>query len=115
MLSTTGDESRINQYGRAVGRTVDAKAIHATKSEIFRDLLASADLSPRAGVVDTIKQAKDNEWKIGLVTTTSGDNVLTLLAALVPPAIQLLDFDVLVNSSSVGKTPKPEKAASPSR
>lgn len=109
MLSTSGGESRINEYARAMGKKVDAKAIHATKSEIFRDLMASADLSPRAGVVDTIKQAKDNEWKVGLVTTTSGDNVLTLLAAL-SPAVQLLDFDVIVNSSSV-EQPKPDKAA----
>ena len=109
MLSTSGGELRISEYARAMGKTVDADAIHATKSEIFRDLMASAELLPRAGVVDTIKQAKDREWKVGLVTTTSGDNVLALLAAL-SPAVQLLDFDVIVNSSSVER-PKPDKAA----
>ncbi len=109
MLSRSGGESRISEYARSVGQTVDAKAVHATKSEVFRDLLATAELSPRAGVVETIRRAKDDEWKVGLVTTTSGDNVLSLLAAL-SPAIQLLDFDVIVNSASV-EHPKPSKAA----
>ena len=109
MLSQSGGESRIRDYARSVGQTVDARAVHATKSEVFRDLLAAAELTPRAGVVETIKRAKDDDWKVGLVTTTSGDNVLSLLAAL-SPAIQLLDFDVIVNSSSV-EQPKPNKAA----
>ena len=109
MLSNSGGASRISQYADSVGQTVDAHAIHATKSEIFRDLMAAAELSPRAGVVDTIRRAKDADWKVGLVTTTSGDNVLSLLAAL-SPEIALGDFDVIVNSSSV-EQPKPDKAA----
>lgn len=109
LLSKSGGASRIADYARSVGQTVDAGAVHATKSEIFRDLLATAELSPREGVVDTIRRAKDDEWKVGLVTTTSGDNVLSLLGAL-SPAVQLLDFDVIVNSSSV-EQPKPDKAA----
>ena len=109
MLSRSGGASRIAEYAESVGQRVDAKAIHETKSEIFRDLLASAELSPRAGVVDTIRSAKDNHWKVGLVTTTSGDNVLSLLAAL-SPEIGMLDFDVIVNASTV-ESPKPDKAA----
>lgn len=109
MLSQSGGESRISDYAQSVGQRVDSKAVHATKSEIFRDLMATAELTPRAGVVDTIKRAKDAEWKVGLVTTTSGDNVLSLLSAL-SPAVQMGDFDVIVSSSSV-EQPKPDKAA----
>lgn len=109
MLSRSGGASRIAEYGALLGQTVDARAIHETKSEIFRDLLAAAVLSPRAGVVDTIKGARDNNWKVGLVTTTSADNVLSLLAAI-SPEIGMLDFDVIVNASSV-EQPKPDKAA----
>lgn len=109
MLSQSGGESRISDYAAAVGQTVDSKAIHATKSEIFRDLMATAHLTPREGVVETIKRAKDADWKVGLVTTTSGDNVLSLLSAL-SPTIRIADFDVIVNSSSV-EQPKPDKAA----
>ena len=109
MLSQSGGQSRIAEYAHSLGQTVDARAIHETKSEIFRDLLANAELSPRAGVVETIKGARDNDWKVGLVTTTSGDNVLSLLAAL-SPSIAMGDFDVIVNASSV-EQPKPDKAA----
>lgn len=109
MLSQSGGAARIGEYARSKGQSVDAQAVHATKSEIFRDLMATADLMPRAGVVDTIKRAKDDNWKVGLVTTTSGDNVLALLAAL-SPTVQMADFDVIVNSSSV-EQPKPNKAA----
>lgn len=109
MLSHSGGKSRIAAYAQSLGQTVDAGAVHATKSEIFRDLLVTAELTPRAGVVDTIRRAKNDDWKVGLVTTTSGDNVLSLLAAL-SPAVQMLDFDVIVNSSSV-ELPKPNKAA----
>ena len=109
MLSQSGGQSRIAEYAQSLGQTVDAKAIHETKSEIFRDLLTNAELSPRAGVVETIKGARDNDWKVGLVTTTSGDNVLSLLAAL-SPTIAMGDFDVIVNASSV-EQPKPDKAA----
>jgi HAD superfamily hydrolase (TIGR01509 family) len=109
MLAQSGGQSRIAEYARSLGQTVDAQAIHETKSEIFRDLLAASELSPRAGVVETIKSARDNDWKVGLVTTTSGDNVLSLLAAL-SPNIAMADFDVIVNASSV-EQPKPDKAA----
>lgn len=109
LLSKSGGAARIADYAESLGQTVNAQAVHETKSEIFRDLMATAELTPRAGVVDTIRRAKDGDWKVGLVTTTSGDNVLSLLAAL-SPAVQFLDFDVIVNSSSVDQ-PKPDKAA----
>ncbi|MET0865418.1 MAG: HAD-IA family hydrolase [Nakamurella sp.] len=109
MLAQSGGASRIAAYADSLGQSVDARAIHETKSEIFRDLLLTAELSPRAGVVETIRGAKDNQWKVGLVTTTSGDNVLSLLAAL-SPEIGMLDFDVIVNASTV-EQPKPDKAA----
>jgi len=109
MLAQSGGQSRIAEYAQSLGQTVDAQAVHETKSEIFRDLLATVPLSPRAGVVETIRGARENDWKVGLVTTTSGDNVLSLLAAL-SPDVAMGDFDVIVNASSV-EQPKPDKAA----
>src|SRR6201995_6187473 len=109
MLSDSGGQNRIAAYARAHGETVDARAIHETKSKIFRDLLATAGLAPRPGVADTIKAAKDHGWKGGLVTTTSRDNVAALLTRL-RPQVSDQDFDVIVDSSSV-ETPKPAPAA----
>jgi HAD superfamily hydrolase (TIGR01509 family) len=109
MLGHSGGQSRIAEYASSRGEAVDAQAVHATKSQLFQQNLASSQLEPRPGVLDTIKTAKSNGWKVALVTTTSGANVTALLDALTPD-VQREDFDVIVDSSSV-QTPKPDKAA----
>jgi HAD superfamily hydrolase (TIGR01509 family) len=109
MLSKSGGQARIAEYAQSLGLTVDAKAVHETKSRIFQDSLAKADLAPRPGVVDAIKGAKSNGWKVGLVTTTSPGNVSALLNAL-SPQVQAQDFDIIVDASSVAQ-PKPDRAA----
>jgi HAD superfamily hydrolase (TIGR01509 family) len=109
MLSKSGGQARIAEYAQSLGLTVDAKAVHETKSRIFQDSLAKGDLAPRPGVVDAIKGAKSNGWKVGLVTTTSPGNVSALLSAL-SPQVQAQDFDIIVDASSVAQ-PKPDRAA----
>jgi HAD superfamily hydrolase (TIGR01509 family) len=109
LLASSGGQARIAEYAASRGQTVDAQAVHETKSKIFRESLATAGLSPRAGVVDTIKDAKSRGWKVGLVTTTSRDNISALLDAL-SPQVRAQDFDVIVDASSV-EQPKPDKAA----
>jgi HAD superfamily hydrolase (TIGR01509 family) len=109
MLSASGGQDRIAAYARSRGQDVDTQAVHETKSKLFRDLLATAGLAPRPGVADTIKAAKDRGWKVGLVTTTSRANVAALLGRL-HPQVGDQDFDVIVDSASVG-SPKPDPAA----
>jgi HAD superfamily hydrolase (TIGR01509 family) len=109
LLTTSGGQSRIADYAQSRGQTVDAKAVHETKSRIFQQDLAKGDLVPRPGVVDSIKGAKSSGWKVGLVTTTSPANVAALLGAL-RPHIQASDFDIIVDAASVAQ-PKPDKAA----
>lgn len=109
MLTTSGGQSRIAEYAQARGQSVDATAVHATKSKLFQDNLATAEISPREGVVDTIKEARSHGWKVGFVTTTSADNISALLDAL-SPVVQSTDFDVIVDSSDVDQ-PKPDQAA----
>lgn len=109
MLAKSGGRARIADYAKSLGQTVDAKAVHATKSKLFQEKLATASLTPREGVVDTIKDAKKNGWKVGFVTTTSRDNISALLDSLAPD-VQAKDFDVIVDSTSVDQ-PKPDEAA----
>jgi HAD superfamily hydrolase (TIGR01509 family) len=109
LLSKSGGQARIAEYAQSRGQAVDAKAVHETKSRIFRDSLAAAELAPRPGVADTIRSAKSGHWKVGLVTTTSPGNVRALLSAL-SHEVQAGDFDVIVDASSVGP-PKPDAAA----
>lgn len=109
MLARNGGQDRISEYAKSRGQTVDAQAVHESKSKIFRDLLATAGLAPRPGVADTIKAAKDHGWKVGLVTTTARANVSALLDRL-HPQLSDQDFDVIVDRSSV-EAPKPHPDA----
>lgn len=109
MLATSGGRGRVEAYAESRGELVDAAAVHETKSGLFQDNLAAAALTPRAGVVDTVKAAKSRGWKVGLVTTTSRENITALLEALAPD-IEADDFDVIVDATDV-EQPKPDRAA----
>ena len=109
MLATSGGRARVEAYAEARGESVDAQAVHASKSRFFQEQLAGGGITPRAGVLEVINAAGDQGWKLGLVTTTSPDNVAALLAAL-GPDVQRESFDVIVDSTSVG-TPKPDRGA----
>jgi HAD superfamily hydrolase (TIGR01509 family) len=109
MLSQSGGAARIAGYAQSLGQTVDAQAVHETKSRIFQQNLAKGGLAPRPGVVAAVKGVKDRGWKVGLVTTTSPANVSALLGAL-SPHLAASDFDVIVDATSVAQ-PKPDEAA----
>jgi HAD superfamily hydrolase (TIGR01509 family) len=109
MLEKSGGQQRIADYAVATGQTVDAQAIHRSKSEFFQKSLTECQVPPRSGVVETIQDAKSKGLKLALVTTTSQENVSLLVEAL-HPNIQTTDFDLIVDASSV-KHPKPDKAA----
>jgi HAD superfamily hydrolase (TIGR01509 family) len=109
MLEKSGGQQRIADYAGSTGQTVDAEAIHRSKSEFFQKSLTESQVMPRLGVVETIQGAKSKGLKLALVTTTSQKNISLLIEAL-RPNIQTADFDLIVDASSV-KYPKPDKAA----
>ena len=98
LLGRTAGADRVAAYAAERGEDVDAEAVHATKSQIFQDTLRSTELEPRAGVVETIEAPRAQGLKLGLVTTTSPDNVDALVAALAGPHVDLDDFDVVVDA-----------------
>lgn len=109
MLETSGGQQRIADYADSLGQTVDAAAIHRSKSEFFQNSLTKSQVQPRLGVVETIQNAKSKGLKVAFVTTTSPENISRLMAAL-QPSIQVSDFDLILNDASVDR-PKPDKAA----
>lgn len=109
MLAESGGRNRIAAYAQSVGQEVDADAVHRSKSEFFQQNLATSGITPRPGVVDTITAAKERGVRVGLVTTTSHDNIVSLLDAL-GPDVALTDFDVVVDTSRVTAV-KPDAAA----
>ena len=109
MLTASGGEQRIADYARGHRDLVDAKAVHQTKSEIFQAGLASSKVQARDGVVDTIRAAQQAGTKVAFVTTTSAENVSALLTGL-NPTLSRLDFDLVVDASTV-QHGKPDRAA----
>jgi HAD superfamily hydrolase (TIGR01509 family) len=109
MLESNGGRDRIAEYAQSVGESVDADAIHATKSAIFQELLASSANHPRPGVVETVRAAHDAGMRVGFVTTTSKENVAALLEA-VQADLGAGELDVVVDASRVERT-KPDPAA----
>jgi HAD superfamily hydrolase (TIGR01509 family) len=107
LLASNGGEQRIAEHARSRGEEVDAGAVHRTKSQIFQEHLAGADLPARPGVAETIQAAKNGGFKVGLVTTTSRANIDALLQA-VGGSVSAGDFDVITDVSSVGR-PKPDR------
>lgn len=108
MLKKSGGQQRIADYASSRGVEVDAAAVHQTKSDLFQKSLTESGVSARPGVVETVRSAKNEGMKVGLVTTTSPENVAALLDGL--QDLQASDFDVVTDTSKVEKN-KPDGAA----
>ena len=108
LLEQSGGQDRIAAYAASLGQEVDAAAIHQTKSEIFQNTLATTELTPRPGVVDTMEAARNGGVKLALVTSTSETNVESLLAGL-RSSIDRHAFEAILTATEVDR-PKPDKA-----
>ena len=108
-LEQSGGRQRIEEHARSTGETVDAEAVHATKSQRFQEAMSRGGLEPRPGVAETIRAAKDGGLKVALVTTTSADNLEAMFAGL-QDKVLASDFDLVVDTTQV-ETPKPDAAA----
>ncbi|MBN9739387.1 MULTISPECIES: HAD-IA family hydrolase [unclassified Pseudonocardia] len=109
MLESSGGRQRIADFAAARGDDIDPATVHATKSEVFREKLIEDGTSPRPGVIETIKAAHGRGVTVGLVTTTSTDNVEAVLRAL-SPSLSATDFAVIVDVATAA-APKPDPAA----
>ncbi|MEO0647703.1 MAG: HAD-IA family hydrolase [Cyanobacteria bacterium J06650_10] len=109
LLSKSGGQKRIENYAQAQGQSVDAAAIHKTKSELFQTFMKEGKLQPRPGVTDIIEKAKSAGMDIAFVTTTSAQNVSSMLKAL-ENSLPTNSFNVVINGAVVPRG-KPEKDA----
>jgi HAD superfamily hydrolase (TIGR01509 family) len=111
LLDSNGGRDRVAAYAEARGESVDADAVHATKSRIYQETLTTSDgdISPRPGVVASITAAREKGYRVGLVTTTSADNIAALGQAL-SGKLSIDDLDVVVDQSLVSNR-KPDGEA----
>ncbi|QWC86069.1 HAD-IA family hydrolase [Nocardioidaceae bacterium] len=110
MLTSNGGRDRIAAYAEDRGESVDADAVHATKSRLFQQALAGTDLEPRSGVVRTVREAREGNHQVALVTTTSPENVEALLTA-VSAHLDRDSFDLVLDRETVDGEGKPDPAA----
>lgn len=100
LLTSNGGQQRISDYAAGLGEEIAAADIHATKSRLFQQKLQTAELTPRTGIANTVRDAHEQGWKVALVTTTSADNIAALLNRLAP-ALPAAAFDLVVDASAV--------------
>ena len=107
-LAISGGQSRIERYARIMGQQVDSAAIHAEKTRLFNAMLAKNKLPARPGVVECIDWCLDNNVALGFVTTTSKDNVLSVLDAL-SDRVSTTSFDFIGTRDDVVRVkPSPD-------
>ena len=75
LLKQSGGTKRIEDFAEKNNTTVQAQQIRERKTEIFNQKLLTEKLMPREGVIDVIEYAKNNQIKLGFVTSTTKDNV----------------------------------------
>ncbi|MGF1535959.1 MAG: HAD-IA family hydrolase [Elainellaceae cyanobacterium] len=109
LLEESGGRKRIDAYAQSQGQSVDAEAIHLTKSDLFQQSLRDGEIQPRPGVVETIQAARLENMTVALVTTTSEQNLSEMFSAL-SPKLGATDFDLVVNTALVAQ-PKPAAEA----
>ena len=79
---------------------IDSKFLRQRKTEIFNNILKSKNIPPREGVLEIIKYAKSYNIKIGLVSSTTVENIEAVFTTL-NNVITKSDFDFIGNDMSL--------------
>ena len=106
LLKQSGSTKRIEDFAEKNNTNVDAKKIRERKTYIYNEKLRSRITLPREGVLDVLEYARRNNIKIGLVTSTTIENIDSVFTTLNKKIIRE-DFDFIGNNSLI-KKPKPE-------
>lgn len=100
LLKQSGGTKRIEDFAEKNNTTVQAQKIRERKTEIFNQKLSTAKLMPREGKIDVIEFAKNNQLKLGFVTSTTKDNINSIFLAL-KNYFTKEDFDFVGNNTMV--------------
>lgn len=105
LLAKSGGANRVAEYAEERGESVDAAAVHRTKTDLFQSLLGEKPVALRDGVPEAVSSAKSEGYKVAFVTTTEAANIDALLGAV--DGLDASDFDLIVDVSQVDE-PKPD-------
>jgi len=116
LLDVTGGKERIRHYAQlhepAFLARPDAdeliRTLHATKTRHYLSLLEEGDIPLRPGVARLIEEARAAGLRLAIATTTTPENVTTLLAASLAPGAATW-FEVIGAGDAVpAKKPAPD-------
>jgi len=79
MLIRSGGKDRVADYAEQMRTTVNAVDIHATKTQIFADMLRSHPVIPRKGVIESLQLAKERGIKTAFASTTAATTIRSIL------------------------------------
>ena len=100
LLKQSGGTKRIEDFAEKNNTTVEAQKIRERKTEIFNQKFLTEKLMPREGIIDVIEFAKNNQLKLGFVTSTTKDNINSIFLAL-KNYFTKEDFDFVGNNTMV--------------
>ncbi len=106
LLKKNGGIKRIEYYATQKRVVVNAEQVWKRKTNIFNKIIETKRFSPREGVLNIIKHAKNNNIQIGLVSSTSKKNIDTIFKAL-GGQISRNEFNFIGDNDLITK-PKPE-------
>ena len=82
--------------------------LHKCKSEYYRSILLSSDISLRPGVKRLITEAKEKNIKIGIATNSSTENLQALIKKTFKVEPEKLFNTIVTNNIIEDKKPSPE-------
>ena len=104
MLKVPGGKERIRKFSIPNLSCEQIEKIHDLKEEIYAELIEQEDISRRE-FVEVFHHSKASDLKVGLITTTSRNNISALSRAL-EDKVNFSDFDLITTSVDC-ETPKP--------
>ena len=105
LLKKPGGLKRLSTFGGHSIDMITLKKIHETRQSIFNSKIAEG-LQPREGILECINFCKKNKLKIGLITTTTSQMLLSLSKSL-ESSFSFNSFDLITSKDDV-KNEKPD-------
>lgn len=111
LLKVTGGKERIRHFAGTVGEVVSDEFIadvHMRKNEIYAELVEKGAVALRPGIDRLIDEARSNNIRTAIATTTSRSNLTALLNRHFGAGSTIM-FDAVVTGEEVArKKPDPE-------
>ncbi len=108
LLQRPGGQARIERYAAEKGDTVNARALHRRKTELFDRELLEGSLDLRPGVKDVLDYAREHGIALGFVTTTSRENIDATLAATTGQVTREMFAFIADDEMTAEQKPSPE-------